>query len=409
MISRRFNRISSFARRAARLIALALLVLPLCACSVAETLLEPTGGPEVTSSDGNVVVIQDTEHHAETPEAAEEDELPALGESETPAPSEEPAQSVSSTTGRPLPEGSVYRPVLVVMDNAAQSRPQTALMLADIVYEFPLDRADHTTRFLAVFADEIPARVGPVCDSRAYIADIALEWDGLYVSSGDPAELTEGYPPLADSGLRFTADYSGGAIPYFYTDKTVTSAEGHTLFFKALDYADANYSYFTAQSDARFSFESGVYYEKGKSFTSVGLPFTSSDADRVVFTYDAATNLLTRSDKNSKSVLGVSKSLTPADNALGYESVPITVQNLIVQYVRVSTFDSLYRTVEVTGNGDCMYFINGQYIFGHWSRPSLNEATSYTLYDGTPVRLEPGTTWIELMPTKHEIKIRNDS
>ena len=408
MDSARNNRIPDAIRHAARFVALALLVLPLCACSVAETLLDTTSEPAIAPSDGNVVVLQDTERPAETPQATQPDELPALGDDETPAPSETPAENVSSTTGRPLPEGSVYRPVLIVLDNAAQSRPQTALMLADVVYEFPLDRADHTTRFLAVFADEIPTRVGPVCDSRSYIADIALEWGGLYVSAGDPADLTEGYPLLANSGLRFKADYSGDATPYFYTDKTVSSAEGHTLFFKALDYADAIYSFSIQQNVSRFAFESGVRYEKGKTFTSVGLSFTSSDADRVVFAYDASTNLLTRSDKNSKNVLGVSKSLTPADNALGYESVAVTAQNLIVQFVRVSAFDKLYRTVEVTGEGDCTYFINGQYISGHWSRPARDQATAYTLYDGTPVRLEPGTTWIELMPTNREMKIRNE-
>lgn len=400
------NRIPRRIRRAARLAALALCVLPFFGCSIAETLLGDSDTAQATPAD-EVVVLQDTQRPAGTPEAEQTEALPVLGENETPVPSEEPGERISSTTGRPLPDGAVYRPVLAVVDNAAQSRPQTALMLADVVYEFPLDRTDHTTRFLAVFSDEIPARVGPVCDSRSYIADIALEWGGLYVSAGDPADLPEDYTSLSDAGLRFSADYTGSAIPYFYTDKTVTSAEGHTLFFKALDYAQAYYVYSVSESAVRFAFESGVHYEKGKPFTSVGIPFTSSDPERVLFTYDAKTNRITRSDKNSKNVLGVSKTLTPADNALGYESEPVTLQNLIVQYVRVSAFDKTYRIVEVTGSGDCMFFINGQYISGRWSRPSLDQPTVYLLYDGTPIRLEPGTTWIEMTPVGRELKIRN--
>jgi hypothetical protein len=129
--------------------------------------------------------------------------------------------------------------------------------------------------------------------------------------------------------------------------------------------------------------------------------------DRVVFTYDSDTNLLTRSEKNSKNVLGTSKTLTPMDNVLGYENEPITIQNLIIQYVRVSSYDSVYRDITLTGGGDCVYFINGQYIVGSWSRPTLDDVTTYKLYDGTVIRLQPGNTWIEMMPTNHDIRIVN--
>lgn len=391
---------------------LALAVSLLCGCSIAETLLDETASPQVTPSDENVVIIDDTQTPDASADAAEtEDALPAgedAGEQQTEeaAAEETPAPNVSSTTGRPLPEGSVYRPVLAVIDNAAQSRPQTGLMLADVVYEFPLDRADHSTRYLAVFADEIPQRVGPVRDSRAYLADAAAEWGGLYVSAGDPENVPDGYTLLKDAGLELFVYNEGDAASYFYTDKTVTAIEDYTLFFKALEYADAYYGDSAAVCAERFAFESGVRYEKGKSFKSVGIPFTSSDSERVVFTYDESTNLLTRSDKNSKNVLGVSKTLTPTENALGYENEPITVQNLIVQYVNVSAFDTTFRTVSVTGNGDCDFFINGQHVIGKWSRPTLEDTTVYRLYDGTVIRLEPGNTWIEMMPASHDITIR---
>ena len=126
----------------------------------------------------------------------------------------------------------------------------------------------------------------------------------------------------------------------------------------------------------------------------------------MLFTYDAVKNVIKRSDKNSKKVLGESKSLTPTDDVLGYSNDAITIQNLIVQYVRVSSFDGNYRTLEVTGKGECMYFVNGRAVFGSWTRPTLADATSYLLYDGTPLRLEPGNTWIMMMPSKQDIKIR---
>jgi hypothetical protein len=53
-----------------------------------------------------------------------------------------------------------------------------------------------------------------------------------------------------------------------------------------------------------------------------------------------------------------------------------------------------------------MYFVNGRAVFGSWSRPTLDDPTAYKLYDGTILRLEPGNTWIMMMPSTSEIKIR---
>ncbi len=389
------------------------LVLLLSGCSVVDTILDNTAAPETTPADASIIVVTDTAdaNTSAAPETTPQGEQPPeqspeADASETDEDALPENELVSTTTGRPLPEGSVYRPVLVAIDNAAQARPQTALMLADIVYEFPLDRTDHGTRYLAVFSDELPARVGPVRTSRAYLADAALEWGGLYVSLGDPELADAAYPLLAQSGVRFHAENSDGAANFFYRDKTISSSEEYTNFFKLRDYVEANYNFSVASSTSRFVFEEGVTYEKGKSFFSVGIPFTSSDQERVVFTYDAVKNLLVRSDKNSKNVLGQSTSLTPTDNVLGYEIEPITVQNLIVQYVHVSSYDKNYRSITLTGSGDCMYFVNGRAVFGKWSRPSLGEPTTYKLYDGTLLRLEPGTTWIMMMPNKNDIKIR---
>ena len=199
---------------------------------------------------------------------------------------------------------------------------------------------------------------------------------------------------------------TGEAASYFYRDKTITAIEEHTTFFQLLPYAEEHTLVAAPVSESRFAFEKGVKYEKGKAYQSIGISFTSSDSERVLFTYDAVKNVLIRSDKNSKKVLGESKSLTPTDDVLGYVNEQITVQNLIVQYVRVSSYDGNYRSVSVTGKGDCMYFVNGRAVFGSWSRPTLEDTTTYLLYDGSTLRLEPGNTWIMMMPSTRDIKIR---
>ncbi|MEZ4508579.1 MAG: DUF3048 domain-containing protein [Eubacteriales bacterium] len=412
MSSAAHNRIRTVFRHLA-LPLLAALLLVFSGCSVVETVLDLPETNSADSAEADIVIVTDSAaaeptNSPEPTQSPEESAPPAEDTAAQDAPAETaaPVEVVSPTTGRPLPESAVFRPALVVMDNAAQSRPQTALMLADIVYEFPLDRSDHSTRFLAIFSDNLPQRIGPVSTSRAYLADTALEWGGLYVSLGDPPSEKGDYPLLRDSGLPYYAEDYGMAANYFYRDKTISSIEEHTFFFKLLDYVTANFNTVITPAENRFAFEQGVVYEKGKSFSSVGIPFTSSDVERVVFTYDQAHNLLLRSDKNSKNVLVPSNSLTPTDDILGYQNERIAVQNLIVQYVRVTAFDSTFRSVNAVGSGDCLYFVNGRVVPGRWSRPSLSEPTTYKIYDGSLLRLEPGTTWIMMMPSLNEVKIR---
>ena len=186
-----------------------MLVALLCGCSVIETVSGIDMQQDNATSDAEIYILPDAaEESTEAGEAAATPVADAQQEAE-PSPSPTPLnEGISPTTGRPLPEGAVYRPVLVAIDNAAQSRPQTGLMVADIVYEFPLDREDHSTRYLALFSDTLPARVGPVRTSRAYLADTALEWGGLYVSLGDPEQVFDGYPLLKDSGAdRFVSEF----------------------------------------------------------------------------------------------------------------------------------------------------------------------------------------------------------
>ncbi len=406
MISAAHNRIRKLSPRLLPLFAS--VVLLLSGCSVIQT-IAGTSPSQPTTEEAEIVVVTDASGSNSAPDATATPLVALSEEAREESPEESPSptpfhEGISPTTGRPLPDGAVYRPVLVAIDNAAQARPQTALMLADIVYEFPLDRTDHGTRYLALFSDELPTRVGPIRSSRTYIAETAEEWGGLYVSLGNPEVPSKGYPLLQDSGIRFHVENTGDAANYFYRDKTITAIEEHTNFFQLLPYVENNYHFTVSPSDTRFAFEHGVSYPKGKQIVSVSIPFTSSDPERVVFHYDKARNLFVRSDKNSKNVLGESKSLTPTDDALGYENELITVQNLIIQYVHMSAFDSNFRSIAVTGKGDCLYFVNGRAVFGTWSRPTLNDPTSYTLYDGTILRLEPGNTWIIMMPSTRKIK-----
>ena len=41
----------------------------------------------------------------------------------------------------------------------------------------------------------------------------------------------------------------------------------------------------------------------------------------------------------------------------------------------------------------------GRVVVGRWERPSLQDLTTFVAKDGTEISLEPGRTWVELLPS----------
>ncbi|MEG1525531.1 MAG: DUF3048 C-terminal domain-containing protein [Clostridia bacterium] len=313
-------------------------------------------------------------------------------------------RSVSLTTGKRLTEGSVYQPVLVVIGNAPQTRPQTGLMQADIIYEFAMDRTDNTTRLVAVFSDQYPQRVGPVQDARIYFTDLQREWDGMFIYNGYPDEPT--YPAIDEGYIAIPVNYKTDNQQFFVQDRTVSDLPENAVFCALSEMTDALYGKYSPAAEQRFVFAPNHQYAGSKPIEKVGLPFMSSDVSRIEFIYKKEDNRLYRYEHNSKDALVESKTLTANADGLTFTSEPVSVQNLIVQYVKYTNASGTYRDAKLTGTGKCDYFINGQYVCGTWKRKSLSEPTTYLTKDGNPLILEPGNTWIALQTGLKDIKIR---
>jgi hypothetical protein len=54
--------------------------------------------------------------------------------------------------------------------------------------------------------------------------------------------------------------------------------------------------------------------------------------------------------------------------------------------------------VVATGSGPLVVMEGGAAITGTWSRSSLTQPATLTASDGTPITLQPGNTWEELVP-----------
>jgi hypothetical protein len=79
-----------------------------------------------------------------------------------------------------------------------------------------------------------------------------------------------------------------------------------------------------------------------------------------------------------------------------------------VQYVQISYgpwFENSEGGLEVQADmypnaaGAAMIYRNGQAFQATWHRGALGSPTQFVNAFGVPIPLEPGTTWVELVPT----------
>lgn len=102
------------------------------------------------------------------------------------------------------------RPIAVVIENHPDSRPQTGLDKADVVYETVAEGG--ITRFLAVFQSAEESALGPVRSARPYFAELASEYSAVFAHVGGSdevlARLSAGkYAGLDDANQYFLDDY----------------------------------------------------------------------------------------------------------------------------------------------------------------------------------------------------------
>ena len=100
--------------------------------------------------------------------------------------------------------------------------------------------------------------------------------------------------------------------------------------------------------------------------------------------------------------------------ALVMESgTPIAVDNVIIEQHEVNYSAGLTDIVgnksieiaDVTGSGKAILFRDGKMIKGRWVRKTVDAGVVYETKSGGRMVLDPGSTWIELLPNdKGEVK-----
>jgi hypothetical protein len=315
-----------------------------------------------------------TPHHSSTPSPR------ATSTSTTAAPAQ---VATCPLTGTQAPGGKVpQRPALAVkIDNYPAARPQSGLDKADIVFEEPVEGG--ITRYAVVFQCQDTSPVGPVRSARNIDIGILGELGTpllVHVGGINPVLANINASPLVNVDLgnygSIQTHPPGRVAPYATYSTTAQMWGTHPTM--------------TTPPAPVFTFSPKA--PAGAPVSSVNINF--SGTSNVTWKYNAAISAFQRFYNGT----------TPDKLADGVQD---TAANVIVQYVQISYGPWLENSeggLEVqaalypNASGPAIIFRGGTEITGTWSRAALGSPTKFLTAAGAPISLQPGQTWVELVP-----------
>lgn len=280
-------------------------------------------------------------------------------------------------TGLPVVDEAIAeRPAIMAkIDNAPGARPQTGLVMADIVYE---ENVEQWTRFAAVFHSQGSDPVGPIRSGRTQDINLGTSLDRpLFVWSGGNPTVSN---LINQSELvNMSVSKAGPDGGYFRsTDKKAP----HNLFTSTTNIwlLDADRG---GTPPPQFS-----YLEEGlptEGLEAAGAKLKMDGSMKASWEWDAESELYLRTHDKS-----------PHVEADGTRVSTNNVVILTCDY-KASVADSRSPEAQTVGTGAAVVLSGGRVIEGTWSRADSRSAWVLQTTDGQEIRLAPGRTWVELI------------
>lgn len=332
------------------------------------------------------------------------------------------------------------RPLLIMIENHEDARPQSGLQNADLVYEAMAEGG--ITRFMAVFycgavkGSSQKYDVGPVRSARTYFLDIASEYSDypLYAHVGgancsapqDPVTGKQIGPcstnkralaieQIADYGWNNQGtwgDLSQFSLPYKVCRREpertgqVRDTE-HTMYCSTKELwnvaAQRGLTNKTEINNSSWdkNFKSWSFKQKDSpnSFSNASISFdfwTGYKDYSVIWQYDKSTNSYFRSNGGQKQVDFNTQE-------------QISAKNVVIQFTKEtrSVDEHLHNLYDMIGSGKGLLFQNGTKTEITWSKADRKSRTIFKDSNGQEINFVPGRIWIEILATGSIINYEN--
>jgi len=276
------------------------------------------------------------------------------------------------------------RPIAVMIDNDSDAaRPQIGLEDAYMVYEIVVE--GRATRLMALFKDYGLEKVGPVRSSRHYFLDYALEHGAVYSHAGWSPKAAKDISALGVNNINGVL--GDGAC--FWRDNTYDKT-WHNLYTSTVKLSEH------AKDKKKYSLETDneiPSYNKldtdltgGQTIHKISIPY--ANFYKLQYVYDEETKRYVRYVNGKEHASQTGEALS-AKNVIIYQ-----LQNVSL----ADTENKGRQDLKNIGSGTGYYLTNGQMVPINWSKSARTEKTVYTREDGTPLILNPGNTYIQIVP-----------
>ena len=300
----------------------------------------------------------------------------------------------SYLTGLPCyPEQQKKRPVAIMLNNLKLQLPQFGLDYGEIFYECVTEGS--ITRLMMLTTNyENMGTVGSIRSSREVFANRIADYDAVYVHAGGSPGA---YNIISEKALA-SLDGANMYLPstYFrdqwrlnnigYEHSLMTNGAGIVSGIQFKGYRTELRSDFTPP----FTF----YNEQNNHLTggpaAVHVRLYATPIQTVDYVYNAASGQYLRYQYNG---------IAHVDGSTGAQ---IAVKNVLVLFMDIGVIPGDEKSrVAVTdvGSGTGYYMTNGQRADIVWSRASNYDTMHYSYADGTPLVLNAGKTFINIVET----------
>jgi hypothetical protein len=313
------------------------------------------------------------------------------------------------------------RPLAVMIENSKDSRPQSGLSAADVVYEAVAEGG--ITRFMGLFycnaALEGNLTLAPVRSARIYFVNFVAEYDALYAHVGGAGNCDDiNVDPRAKalcSIQRYNVkdlDQMGRAGDFKTCHRLANRldhevAYEHTMgcFMEELYKAGAKWGW-TNVDEKDVSWDKGFVSWKfmpagtkatGSPANTVSYAFWQTNPDfqsdyNVSWSYDSATDTYIRSNGGVQSI----------DLNTGE---PLRFKTVIVEFAKETILDDVEKHLlyDTIGTGKGLAFMNGIATPITWSKLARATRTVYYESPGKELKLNPGPIWISIVPAQNTI------
>lgn len=279
--------------------------------------------------------------------------------------------TISPYTGEPLlNKSNNLIPFLCVIDNSRNSRPQSGLSEADILYEHTLE--DGIPKFLALYYKNSPIKIGPIINTDNCFIGISQEYELPFAHNSESADVLA---TISNDVLSHDINKLSQA-EYFWKDNSRISTD----------------NFYTSSTNIKnFIKSSNVFIKPNCSLTFDKATWLDSYLENAT---ELSFNLSENYQTSYRFINGTYEKYM--DGILANDlndNTPLTFTNIILQVTNINkTFNSRQLKSELIGSGEGLIFSNGKVQKMHWIKSNESSPTILTNLNGELLPLTPGNT-----------------